>query len=112
MSNFINDFINLKLSVDDIDDYISAWHNSDSELSLEEYLGMTWDEYSLFLYSYDMIPHIALSHKTGQSINPTVQQFALDALHAGDIWKYRQFKTWLEKQGIFLGEDEGVKVVG
>lgn len=29
----------------DLDDGITAWHESDSELPLYTYLGMTWDEY-------------------------------------------------------------------
>lgn len=28
-----------------VDDLIEEWNNSDSNLHLHEYLGMTWDEY-------------------------------------------------------------------
>ncbi len=34
---------------EDIDDKIDEWHNSDSELSIHEHLGMTWEEYAAFV---------------------------------------------------------------
>ena len=33
---------------EDVDDYIHAWHESDSALTLHEYLGMTWREFCVF----------------------------------------------------------------
>jgi putative heme iron utilization protein len=33
----------------EIDNYIEQWHNSNSEKSLHEFLGMSWEEYSLFI---------------------------------------------------------------
>jgi hypothetical protein len=35
--------------IDNIDDYIDEWHESDSTLSLSEYLGLSEDEYKSFL---------------------------------------------------------------
>lgn len=32
-----------------IDDKIDEWHEGDSELSLHEYLGMTWEVYQKFV---------------------------------------------------------------
>lgn len=32
-----------------MDDYIHEWHNGDSELELHEFLGMTEDEYKVFI---------------------------------------------------------------
>ncbi|MBL0264839.1 MAG: hypothetical protein IPQ05_13460 [Leptospiraceae bacterium] len=34
--------------IDDIDDFIDKWHESESSLTLHEYLGMTHDEYKLW----------------------------------------------------------------
>jgi len=39
----------------DIDDYIDEWHNGDSNKELHEYLGMTWDEYKIYLET-DTLP--------------------------------------------------------
>jgi hypothetical protein len=32
-------------TLEDYETQIDGWHESDSELSLYEYLGLTWDEY-------------------------------------------------------------------
>jgi hypothetical protein len=50
MSNsFIEKCINGDASLDEIDNYIDEWHDSDSDINLElhEFLGMSWEEYSL-----------------------------------------------------------------
>ena len=41
MTNFIDDVIDGKTKLDEIDDYAEKWHNSDSHCSVSEYLGMT-----------------------------------------------------------------------
>mgnify|MGYP000756431978 CR=1 FL=1 len=51
MTNFIDDVIDGKTKLDEIDDYVEKWHNSDSHCSVSEYLGMTEEEY--FLWTED-----------------------------------------------------------
>lgn len=34
------------VSEDQIDDYVEMWHNGQSDDSLHQFLGMTWDQYS------------------------------------------------------------------
>lgn len=48
--SFVEQCINGNASLDEIDDYIDAWHDSDSdtEIELHEHLGMTWKEYSIW----------------------------------------------------------------
>jgi beta-lactam-binding protein with PASTA domain len=38
-----------KVTEENIDFYISKWHNGDSKLELHEFLGLTVDQYSTFL---------------------------------------------------------------
>lgn len=40
----------------DIDDYIEKWHTSDTGLSLHEFLGMTWDEYKVWIEKNELPP--------------------------------------------------------
>lgn len=42
------------MSPDKFDDYVDAWHDSDSALPLHEYLGMTQEEYARVLTSRDV----------------------------------------------------------
>lgn len=49
MKKFIEDYILGEVSQDDIYDYVTQWHESDSKLPLHEYLGLTSEEYSDWL---------------------------------------------------------------
>lgn len=42
----------------DIDDFIDLWHKTDTGCSLHEYLGMSWEEYSLWLENPELAYHI------------------------------------------------------
>ena len=41
--------IGIMKTEEEINDLIDKWHDGDSEMALHEYLGMTWDEYKLFV---------------------------------------------------------------
>jgi hypothetical protein len=45
MSSFKDDFLAGKVMFDDIEEYITHWHNNPSELTLPEYLGLSEQEY-------------------------------------------------------------------
>ncbi len=40
---------------DDIDDFVDEWHDSDSEVPLSEYLGMSSDEYESWMHAPDTL---------------------------------------------------------
>lgn len=44
MSNFIQNCLAGKSLLEDIDDYVDQWHESDSEIPLHVYLGMNHEE--------------------------------------------------------------------
>lgn len=46
----------------DIHDFIGEWHDSESELSLHEYLGMTWEEYKAWA-ERDELPPLPKNHQ-------------------------------------------------
>ena len=45
MQTFMDNLANGWAAEDQIDDAVEEWHESDSDLELHEYLGMSWDEY-------------------------------------------------------------------
>jgi hypothetical protein len=63
-SSFIEKCINGDASLDEIDDYIDEWHDSDSDINLElhEFLGMSWEEYSLWAVKPSLLAEI-LNHR-------------------------------------------------
>ncbi len=68
-SNFISLCANGQLLPDKIDDYIDKWHDSDSELELYNYLGMTQKEYRLWVHAPDILGLIITAKKQNCSID-------------------------------------------
>ena len=44
--------------LEEVDDYVDLWHESESGKSLSEFLGMTDAEYALWAQEPDMLAHI------------------------------------------------------
>lgn len=47
--NFIEDFFEEGLMIEDIDDYVEYWHNNETSCSLKEFLGLDNFEYQIWL---------------------------------------------------------------
>ena len=58
MSNFIKKCVTGDALLDDIDDYIDDWHRDGGGLSLYDFLGMTRNEYSLWVQDPSCLPFI------------------------------------------------------
>lgn len=56
--NFMELCLQGKALPEEIDDYIDAWHEGDSDESLHEYLGMSSEEYSLWIKNPNAIHSI------------------------------------------------------
>jgi len=69
MSNFINDVINADAILDEIDDYIEKWHDSDTDCSVFEYLGMTEEEYFLWVENDFYLKYIISAHEKNINIS-------------------------------------------
>lgn len=48
--NFILDFFEEGLMIEDIDDYVEYWHNNAMEQSLKDFLGLNDYEYEMWLH--------------------------------------------------------------
>lgn len=53
---------------DQIDDFIDLWHEGGSELSLHEFLGMTWEEYSAWVVNPSLLPGVIEAHRRGKTL--------------------------------------------
>jgi hypothetical protein len=54
-------------SPDQIDDFIELWHEGGSGLSLHEFLGMSWDEYSAWVLNPGLLPRIIAAHREARA---------------------------------------------
>jgi hypothetical protein len=72
MSNFITDCLNGDALMSDVDDYIDKWHNTDTTQKIYDFLGMTSNEYKLFVNDENNLGLIISAHKFGKSLNTNV----------------------------------------
>lgn len=50
-------------SIDEIDDFVDEWHDSDNKQSLSEFLGMTNDEYALWIEKPEILSDLIHARK-------------------------------------------------
>jgi hypothetical protein len=60
---FFKQYLNGQALPEDIDDYVDRWHSNPGSQQIYEFLGMSEDEYSLWLRDLDMLPHIARARR-------------------------------------------------
>jgi hypothetical protein len=104
MSNH-RSFLSLALAgevmTDEIDDSVDQWHEAPMGLSLHEYLGMTTEEYGLWLDSPDTLPLIIASKKLAKPLesiaNDNLREMRL-AARADDTTKVKRLQAWLQRR--------------
>lgn len=69
-----------QVTADDIDDFIDAWHESDDteHRPLAAFLGMTEDEYSVWLASHQALPLLVAARRDGRPIVDVVRCHLVD----------------------------------
>jgi hypothetical protein len=90
---------------DDIDDFIDRWHDdADAQarsLPLHEYLGLTFDEYELWVHDPDILPHVLVARREARPLADVINDH-LDKLpvaaRADDVATVRALRAWLAKQ--------------
>jgi hypothetical protein len=62
-ATFLDLYLAGKVQPDEIDDFVDRWHETPAGRELHDYLGMTPDEYSLWLRAPDALPYIAKARR-------------------------------------------------
>jgi hypothetical protein len=101
--SFLDLYSDGKVTAEHIDDFIDAWHESDDseQRPLSEFLGMTEDEYSVWLASHRVLPLLVAARRDGRSVAAVVQQHLADLQHAAapaDETAIYVLSHWLEKR--------------
>lgn len=71
MSNFIEKCLTREVAPEEIDDFIDLWHENPGAQSLHEFLGMTRDEYALWVADSAALPAILNSRKSAGNSVPS-----------------------------------------
>lgn len=62
-ATFLDLYLAGKVRSDDIDDFVDRWHEAPDGRELHHYLGMTPEEYSLWLRVPDALPYIVQARR-------------------------------------------------
>jgi hypothetical protein len=87
---------------DDIDDFIDSWHEGADlqarSLPLHEYLGLTLDEYELWVHDPDVLPQILIARRESRPLSEVMNDY-LDELpmaaRADDAATVKALRAWL-----------------
>jgi hypothetical protein len=86
---------------DEIDDFVSEWHRAGTGLSLHEYLGLTHDEYTLWVADPDLIDTIVGARISGRplfdAVNDNLREDRL-AARADQTRKLKILRGWIDAQ--------------
>jgi hypothetical protein len=90
---------------DEIDDFIDRWHedaaSKATSLRLHEFLGLTRDEYEIWVLDPDALPHILIARREGRPLTEVMNDY-LDELpvaaRTSDTATIKALRGWLAKR--------------
>lgn len=100
--SFIDKCISGDAFLDEVDDYIDNWHdnNTSADLELHEYLGMTWQEYSLWITNHNILAVIVDARRSGFNLEEIpAQDIQALAARASSEKEAQQVMSWLKRIG-------------
>ena len=86
----------------EIAEFVERWHRGKSAEELHEYLGMTRDEYALWLVNPDTLAIICAARRGRQSLAEAVNEMMpvlRMAAQPGDAAKFGNMEAWLQRRG-------------
>jgi hypothetical protein len=94
---FFQRYLSGESSAEDIDEWIDAWHEQPDGRQIFEFLGMTEEEYSLWLCDPDSLAEIAQARRAERPLVSVVQS-ALVAMGQAGSPRSKQLRRWLARQ--------------
>ncbi len=96
--NFVSKCISADAIIDEIYDYIDKWHDEDTNLQVYEYLGMTKDEYYLWLKDEYVLKFIIEAHRLNRDVTEYLNEESLVA-RASNPEEAKKIYEWLKTTG-------------
>ena len=87
---------------DEIDDFVDFWHDSESTAELHEFLGLTWEEYSLWVSNPEYMDLIIAARRNHQpileAVNDNLRHEERLAARSDDAGKLAALRRWIASQ--------------
>lgn len=99
--NFVDLCLDGDVLEDEIETFVEKWHEDENcTQELHEYLGMSWDEYSLWATKPSILPFILAARKKGTSIDTEINQKRMAlAARAESAREAEKLEAWLRLIG-------------
>jgi hypothetical protein len=99
--SFIELCLNGEVLEDEIEDFVENWHDDEeTKLELHEYLGMNWEEYSVWATKPSILPFILTARKKGSTFDTELNQERLAlAARADCVEQAHKMESWLKLIG-------------
>jgi hypothetical protein len=94
---FLQRYLNGEAGAEAIDDDIDAWHEKPGRKKLFDFLGMTREEYALWLCDPDSLSEIARARRSQMPLADVVRE-ALDGSRTAAHPRETQLRRWLAQQ--------------
>lgn len=88
--------------LDEIDDFVDAWHAGTSTIDLATFLGMSWDEYRLWVERPNALRLIVAAREREQDFTDLLEHtsdYAVAARGGLTPEEVHEMREWLEKTG-------------
>jgi hypothetical protein len=97
---FIELYLNGQASPHEIDDYVDTWHTNPGMQEIYEFLGMSEEEYSLWVRDPDALPYIARARKERRPLDQVIASALKDrpiGADSSDAGRAQRLRHWLEQ---------------
>lgn len=102
---FIDLCLGGKVLLDEIDDFIDQWHETPTGHELHDYLGLTKEEYSLWLRVPDALPYIVKARRENKPLKDEIVYACRDLQQTGqpcDQPMIDRLQVWLNAKGELI----------
>lgn len=96
---FMGLYLNGQASSQEIDDYVDKWHTNPGMQEIYEFLGMSEEEYSLWLRDPDALPYIARARKEARPLDRVIASALKERPVAAEsnAEKTQRLRHWLQQ---------------
>ena len=99
--NFIQLCLKGDVLTDEIDDFVQDWHDckAGADQDLHDFLGMSWEEYSIWATNPSILSYILSARKNGVSFEEELNRdrYALAARAASPL-EAKRVMEWLQQE--------------